>query len=141
MEKEKSRFLKSENGTIYDSLTSLNWIANDSRLDLNKEVSWDQAETYAKQTNENKFADHADWRIPTVHEASSLYDENFLNKDHKGGDIHIAPVFPPGMGNCSWTSETRGHESQIVFYLNGLPYWYHKDDKTVSHAVRLVRRD
>ena len=44
MEKEKSRFLKSEDGTVYDSLTGLTWMSNDSKIDLNKEVSWDEAE-------------------------------------------------------------------------------------------------
>ena len=36
MNKEKSRYLKREDGTIYDSLSSLTWIANDSFLDLEK---------------------------------------------------------------------------------------------------------
>jgi hypothetical protein len=39
MEKEKLRFLKSTDGTIYDSQTSLTWMANDSRIDLEKNVS------------------------------------------------------------------------------------------------------
>ena len=52
MEKPKSRFIKSEDNTIYDSLTSLTWMANDSRLDLEKELSWDETGEYAKQMNE-----------------------------------------------------------------------------------------
>jgi hypothetical protein len=75
---------------------------------------------------------------PTI---KSLFDKSKLNKDHKGADINIDSVFPPGMANCTWTSETRGSEAQIIFYVNGLPYWYKKEDKTISHAVRLVRRD
>ena len=140
MEKPKSRFIKTDDNTIYDSLTSLMWMANDSRLDLDQEVSWDEANGYAKETNEKKFAGHSDWRLPTIHEASSLYEEEKLNKDFKGGDIKVDSVFPPGAGNCSWTSDERGNEAQIVFYLNGCPYWYDKNDKTISHAVRLVRR-
>ena len=141
MEKNKSRFLKSADEAIYDSLTSLTWLEKDSRLDLEKDISWDQAQEYAKESNEKSIAGHNDWRIPSVHEATSLFDKSKLNKDSKGADINIDSIFPPGMANCTWTSETRGGEAQIIFYVNGLPYWYKKDDKTISHAVRLVRRD
>ncbi len=140
MEKPKSRFIKTDDNTIYDSLTSLTWMANDSRLDKDKELSWDEAQAYLKEMNEKQFGGHSDWRMPTIHEASSLYDEQKLNKDFKGGDIKIDSVFPPGAGNCTWTSDERGEEAQIVFYLNGCPYWYGKNDKTISHAVRFVRR-
>ena len=137
----KSRFLKRDNGTVYDSLTSVTWMANDSLLELGKEVSYAEAEEYVKQANEKKVGDYSDWRIPTIHEASSIFDKEKLNKDSKGGDIFLDSVFPPGAANCTWTSSTRGEEAQIMFYANGCPYWYAKNDKTISHAVRLVRRD
>ena len=141
MEKEKSRFLKSEDGTVYDSLTGLTWMSNDSKIDLNKEVSWDEAEKYAADMNNKKVGGYDDWRIPSAQEALTLFDKNKLNKDFKGGDIHLDSIFPPGAGNTTWTSEIRGREAQIIFYINGLPYWYEKEDKTLSHAVRLIRRD
>ena len=141
MVNEKSRFLKRDDGTIYDSVTSVTWMANDSYLDLEKEVSYSEAEEYAKQTNEKNLGGYNDWRIPTIQEASSIFNKEKLNKDSKGGDIFLDSVFPPGAANCTWTSSTRGKEAQILFYANGCPYWYEKNDKTISHAVRLVRRD
>ena len=141
MNKEKSRYLKREDGTIYDSLSSLTWIANDSFLDLEKEVSWDEADKYAKKMNKKEFAGHKDWRMPSLHEALSLYDKDKLNKDSTSGDIHIDSIFPPGAANCTWTTDLRGGEAQILFYVNGCAYWYEKNDKTISHGVRLVRRD
>ena len=141
MVNEKSRFLKRDDGTIYDSVTSVTWMANDSYLDLEKEVSYSGAEEYVKQVNEKKVGGYSDWRIPTIHEASSIFDKEKLNKDSKGGDIFLDSVFPPGAANCTWTSSTRGKEALILFYANGCPYWYDKNDKTISHAVRLVRRD
>lgn len=133
--------MENPNGLIYDSQTTLTWMANDSRLDLDRDIGWEEAAQYVKDMNAKKFGGHGDWRMPTVQEALTLYDQEKANKDFKGGDIHIDPIFPPGAGNCTWTSSVRGErEAQIVFYLNGCPYWYEKDDKTISHAVRLVRR-
>ena len=99
MGNEKSRFLKRDNGTIYDSVTSVTWMANDSLLELGKEVSYAEAEQYAEQANENKVGDYSDWRIPTIHEASSIFDKEKLNKDSKGGDIFLDSGFPPGAAN------------------------------------------
>ena len=140
MSDKKSRFLNNGDGTIYDSLTSLTWMLNDSRLDKDTEVTWDEASEYAEIFNKQTFAGKADWRLPTIHEAVSLYEEEKTTKDFKGGEIHIDPAFPSGSGNCTWTGDTRGDEAQIVFYLNGCAYWYNKNDKTISHAARLVRR-
>ena len=141
MKNEKSRFLKNTDETIYDSQTSLTWMASDSRIHLKKDVSWDETETYTEDMNGKSFGGHSDWRIPSAQEALSLFDKNKLNKDFKGGDIHLDSIFPPGAGNTTWTSETRGREAQIIFYINGFPYWYEKEDKTLSHSVRLIRRD
>ena len=141
MKNEKSRFLKNADETIYDSQTSLTWMASDSRIHLKKDVSWGEIEKYAEDMNGKSFGGHSDWRIPSAQEALSLFDKNKLNKDFKGGDIHLDSIFPPGAGNTTWTSETRGREAQIIFYINGFPYWYEKEDKTLSHSVRLIRRD
>ena len=141
MGNEKSRFLKREDGTIYDSVTSVTWMANDSFLDLERDVSYSEAEDYVKETNKKKAGGYSDWRIPSIQEASSIFNKEKLNKDSKGGDIFLDSVFPPGAANCTWTSSTRGKEAQIMFYANGCPYWYEKNDKTISHAVRLIRRD
>ena len=141
MGNEKSRFLKRDDGTIYDSVTSVTWMANDSFLDLERDVSYSEAEDYVKETNKKKAGGYSDWRIPTIQEASSIFDKEKLNKDSKGGDIFLDSVFPPGAANCTWTSSTRGKEAQIMFYANGCPYWYEQNDKTISHAVRVIRRD
>jgi hypothetical protein len=141
MGNEKSRFLKRDDGTIYDSVTSVTWMANDSFLDLARDVSYSEAEDYVKETNKKKAGGYSDWRIPSIQEASSIFNKEKLNKDSKGGDIFLDSVFPPGAANCTWTSSTRGKEAQIMFYANGCPYWYEKNDKTISHAVRLIRRD
>ncbi len=99
MEKDKSRFLKSDDGTVYDSKTSLTWMANDSWLDLDKEVSWEEAEKYSNETNKKNVGGYDDWRIPSVQEGLTLFDKDKLNKDFQGADIHLDSIFPPGAGN------------------------------------------
>ena len=121
MGNEKSRFLKRDDGTIYDSVTSVTWMANDSFLDLARDVSYSEAEDYVKETNKKKAGGYSDWRIPSIQEASSIFNKEKLNKDSKGGDIFLDSVFPPGAANCTWTSSTRGKEAQIMFYANGRP--------------------
>ena len=44
MGNEKSRFLKRNIGNVYDSLTSVTWMANDSLLELGKDVSYADAD-------------------------------------------------------------------------------------------------
>ena len=100
-----------------------------------------------KESMKAAFVELARDEIEKIHETFEQNqkledkDKDKLNKDFKGGDIHLDSIFPSGSGNTTWTSETRGSEAQIIFYINGLPYWYAKDDKTVSHSVRLIRRD
>ena len=122
MGNEKSRFLKRDDGTVYDSVTSVTWMANDSFLDLERDVSYSEAEDYVKEINKKNIGGYSDWRIPTIQEASSIFDKEKLNKDSKGGDIFLDSVFPLGAANCTWTSSTRGKEAQIMFYANGCPY-------------------
>ena len=137
---DKSRYMLETDDTIYDSKTSLTWAAKDSRLSLERDISWDEAQNFANKKNKDRLGGHSDWRMPTVQEALTIYEQEKFNKDFKGGDLHIDPIFPPGSGNCTWTASDRGQEAQIIFYLNGCTYWYEKNDKSISHAVRLVRR-
>ena len=59
---------------------------------------------------------------------------------HVTGTARRHPPRSSGWGSIS-RAQTRGKEAQIMFYANGCPYWYEKNDKTISHAVRLIRRD
>ena len=137
---EKSRYMEENKDIIYDSKTSLTWAAKDSRQELEKDLTWDEAQSYKTSKNGEKLGGYSDWRIPTIQEALSLFDPNRANKDFKGGEIHIDSIFPLGAGFCTWTSSEREREAQIIFYLNGCAYWYEKNDNTISHSVRLVRR-
>ena len=140
MEKPKSRFIKTDDNTIYDSLTSLMWMANDSRLDLDKELSWDEAHEYVKEVNEKKFAGFDDWRLAGFEEAQSLFAFSVSNRDKDGAELHIDPLFAPGGGHNTWTYEEKPDYQQYAMmfsYVTGNEKWEHKDNEYCH--VRAVR--
>ena len=138
---KKARFVDNGDGTVTDSLHNRMWLKDDTWVDLGRIITWHQSQEYAKEMNGKKFAGYSNWHVPTASEAKLLFDYDVINTDVEGAEVHIDPIFTAGCGFTTWTSETRGNEGQIIFYVNGMPYWYKKDDKTISHAVRLVRRD
>ena len=69
---EGKRFTDNRDGTITDSLTGLLWQKQDSYHDLKKAVNWYDAFDYADRKNNQRFAGHSDWRLPTLTELKSL---------------------------------------------------------------------
>tara|TARA_B100000686_G_scaffold351652_1_gene451027 strand:- start:2586 stop:3095 length:510 start_codon:yes stop_codon:yes gene_type:complete len=140
---EEARFIDNGDGTIYDKLFNLTWMKNDSYLDLKKFLSFSQAKKYVDKINKETFAGHSNWRLPNKKEAQSLYDysHNHSVLDKYGMKLHIDPVFPPGGGYNTWTSETRGKITAYVFQYSDGGGQHNEVDGTVSTSVRLVRGD
>jgi hypothetical protein len=86
-----------------------------------------------------KFAGHDDWRMPTLEEAESLYDEDHVIRDMDRMDIFISETFSPGGGFTSWTSNELPHATAAIFYYRyGHGNANHKEDIT-KDSVRAVR--
>ena len=83
-EELKKRFVDNGNGTVTDLDSKLVWKQTDSFQDTSKWMNWYKALDYIKDLGHQKFAGHDDWRMPTLEEAESLYDE-----DHVLSLIHI----------------------------------------------------
>ena len=96
-----------------------------------------------KSTNEESFADHSDWRIPSRKEAQSLYyyDQSQSIQDKYNMTIFIDPIFPEGCGYNTWTSETRGKITAYIFSFAQGSGSHNEVDLTVSTSIRLVRGD
>jgi hypothetical protein len=140
------RFIDNGDGTIKDTKTNLMWMKNDSHQDLKAFIGFDTAQknsakNYVKAANEKAFAGYTDWRLPTKEEAYSLFVQDSVIKDSYDMDIHLDPVFPPGGGFNTWTSNVRGKMTAFVFsYSNGTGT--HKEvDASLNTSVRLVRTD
>ena len=102
MEKEKSRFLKNADGTIYDSQTSLTWMANDSRIDLDKEVSWNETERYVEDMNGKKFGGH-----------------NAGSKEDPRRELHIsAQVLASYASNVLLMHQSHGLKELLALFLH-----------------------
>ena len=72
-DQEFIRINKRNDGTIIDNKTGLQWKADDSYMDLDKWVTWEEARTYIIEVNRQRFAGYEDWRMPTRKEAQSIY--------------------------------------------------------------------
>ena len=136
---DKARFKDNGDGTITDTETNLMWKQTDSFQELNKWVNWHQANEYVMEVNTQKFAGHLDWRMPSLEEAESLFDEEWSIRDLDRFEIYISTSFSPGGGFTTWTTEQRPHNGAVIFYYRyGHANINNKDDIT-KDSVRAVR--
>jgi uncharacterized protein DUF1566 len=78
----KVNLIDNGDGTITDLGRGLMWSQKDSYADLNKCLTWTESLKYVENL---KMAKHIDWRIPTIKELATLFDntqENVMAWDH-----------------------------------------------------------
>ena len=84
----ENQYVNNENGTVMDLKTGLMWL-----------FSYEMAENMAKagalvdKLNQSRFTGHADWRIPTLPEISSLVETTPGKPMDSGRKSYLAPVF------------------------------------------------
>ena len=135
----QKRFKDNGDGTITDLETKLMWKQTDSFQDTSKWLNWYRSKEYLMKLGVDKFAGHDDWRMPTLEEAESLYDEDHVIRDMDRMDIFISSMFSPGGGFTTWTSNELPHATAAIFYYRyGHANSNHKEDIT-HDSVRAVR--
>ena len=133
------RYEKYLDGTILDKKNSLMWMSSDYWLMERKWVNWYTAKEYVQRMNNKKFAGYDDWRLPSVKEASLLYERRKRNTDKDGDKIFIDNIFPKGAGWSTWTSEDKKNKAFVVSFKDegGKSF---QDKVTATDAfLRLVR--
>ena len=136
---DKKRFCDNGDGTVTDDETKLIWKQTDAYQDTSKWTNWFMSEDYIKSLNITKFAGYTNWRMPTLEEAEELYDEDTHIRDMDRFEICIDPVFSPGGGFTTWTSDERPHGTACIFYFRyGHANLNHKEDIT-KNTIRAVR--
>lgn len=103
-------FADNHDGTVTDRATGLMWQKSGSPGSLDNSG----AKRYIKQLNDRRFANYADWRMPTAEELVSL-----LKRISDTG-IYIDPVFDLKQASC-WTVDSSDYPSGgwIVSFKNG----------------------
>jgi len=136
----KPRFINNDDGTVTDHETQLMWVENDTYLELDKWVSWEEAKTYVEGLNRHRFAGCVDWRMPTRKEVQTIFDPGNPVTDNYGDTILLAPGFPPGAGQTCWTKTLHKTDKSLAIrfqFYNGDYKWHQMGLR--SHGVRAVR--
>ncbi len=137
------RFIDNGDGTVTDTEAGFMWKQTDGFQDESIFHTWMKAYDYVRELNNVKFAGYLDWRMPTLEEAESIYDENTSIRDSDRFDIFIDPAFSPGGGYTTWTCDLRPHNGAIIFYYRyGHANINNRDDpsKDSIRAVRTVEK-
>ncbi|HJO58304.1 MAG TPA: DUF1566 domain-containing protein [Nitrospinaceae bacterium] len=135
------RFKDNGNLTITDTKTGLMWMKEDSYLKDGHWLSWFESIRYVNKLNEEGFADHYDWQVPTVKELTTLYEADKTNSRVLGDGmtIHMDPIFAEKGSASLWSAEENGNYNAFGVVLNtGKRFNSHKKTK-FRKAVRAVR--
>ena len=137
--KSQDRFQDTARGVIEDTQNLTEWLPKDSYGDLGKWVTLQEGINYAQLMNQVYAGGQSDWRLPNKDEILELYDEQLIQIDWQGNEIHIAPVFLTGCSHYLWLSEKNddGHGMRIDLRSGDLEFI--KAEQREHQAVRLIR--
>ena len=114
------RYRNNQDGTVTDLKFGLMWKLQDSYQEKKEWTNWEVAQVYVEEKNEQKFAGHNDWRLPTRKELLTLYEEDKTIPWFyywTTNEVHMDPIF--GYTSCCfWTSEE--HKGEYAWHVNFL---------------------
>jgi len=128
--KYKDRVVKNDK-VISDGSTALMWQNDGSSEPMKFAI----VEKWMEELNQNSFAGHNDWRLPTVEEAMSL-----IERDKNNVDLYINPIFDKKQ-SWIWTSDLLKGEPWdwvVDFEYGGCSLAYIYDYANYIRAVRSV---
>lgn len=122
-----NRFEKQQNGqVVYDHASGLLW----QQAGSPGTMDYEDAKKYIDKLNQEKFAGHGDWRLPTLEEAMSLV------KPEKNADgLYIDPVFDANQV-WIWTADRK---SASVAWVVDFDLGYCNDGRLGFNTTCYVR--
>ncbi len=118
---------------IVDDVTDLMWQKSGS----GDSISYEEAEKYIQQLNQENFAGYNDWRLPTIEELLSL-----LENEEQSNDLYIDPLFDSTQTGV-WSADIYRIKSESlpksvwrVFFTHGLVYVHNIESEYYVRAVR-----
>jgi hypothetical protein len=119
-------FMDNGDGTVTDRATGLMW-QKDGSLEG---MTWADAKEYVNKLNNDRFAGHSGWRLPTIEELASL-----MKSSRAKGNLYIDPTFSERQIFC-WSADTFGPDAAwyVSFKAGMIRHIYH-----FFYHVRAVR--
>ena len=141
VESGDNRYLDNDDGTIIDTKTGLMWMKKDSYLHSGHWLNWHEVHDYVRQLNDEGFAQHSDWQLPTREELKTLYESEKINSSQVGSEmkIHTDPIFEKNGTGSLWSGEENGRYNAfgVVFNTGAI---FNSNKKSLSRkATRAVR--
>ena len=117
---QDKRFVDNGDGTITDTKTHLMWMKQDSYQQTGHWITWPKAFDYVKKVNEDGFANHFDWQMPTLADLKTLFEPDKTNSKQLGREmvIHIDPIFAKEGSGIWWALEANGHFNAFGIEFN-----------------------
>ncbi len=112
--KNDGRFVAYDDGTVLDTKTNLMWASRDNGSVIN----WHQAKSYCEN---NRGGGYTDWRLPTQHELTGLFDSSKARPgpcDYQY-PIHVATELIEITCFILWATETYGVEGGDFSFYSG----------------------
>jgi hypothetical protein len=127
-----------DNGTVRDSRNGLMWMQcsvgqiwqNGQCLGVPVTTTWEKALAAAR---DSRFAGHADWRLPTIHELSSITE---LRCQQPAINLTL---FPGSLTGDYWTATSFINNTNMAWLVHFAYGENHTAKKTTFAAMRLVR--
>jgi len=89
------RFIDNGDGTVTDTLTNLMWAQADNMGD----ITWHEAQMYCKTPPIAGYK-YSDWRLPTILELRTLYNEDLEGYESDCGlEVKVYPIIRL---SCAW---------------------------------------